>query len=159
MGNLTGANIRDWVQNQIQTRQTKLALENRDNDTIVWSNAKTSWLRMISSVNVSPEKSKELTGDENYSGRRLAQNYVLFGGVVNNENASPELKQGVANAISPDSNPLTNSVYGFNETRGLSPMPGLSSASIKAMNRGALKKAEIKYTAKNKEQIKNIDTI
>ena len=58
MGNLTGANIRDWVQNQIQTRQTKLALENRDNDTIVWSNAKTSWLRMISSVNVSPEKSK-----------------------------------------------------------------------------------------------------
>lgn len=159
MGNLTGANIRSWVQDQIKTRQTKLALNNRDNDTIVWSNAKTSWLRMISSVNVTPEKSKELTGDENYSGRTLAQNYVLFGGVVSNENTAPILKHGVANTVSADSNPLTNNTYGFNETRGLSPMPGLTSATIKAQNRGALKIAEIKFVAQNKEQFKILDAL
>lgn len=159
MGNLTGANFRDWVKNQINVRQTKLALQNRDNETLVWSNSKTSWLRMISSVSVTPEKSKELIGDENYSGRKLAQNYVLFGGVVNSEGDQPVLKQGIATSVSPDSSPLTNSVYGFNETRGLSPMPGLTNASIKSMNRGALKQAEIQFVAQNKEQFKILDAL
>jgi hypothetical protein len=159
MGNLTGANFRDWVKNQINVRQTKLALQNRDNETLVWSNGKTSWLRMVSSVSVTAEKSKELTGDENYSGRKLAQNYVLFGGVVNSEGDQPILKQGIATSVSPDSSPLTNNIYGFNETRGLSPAPGLTNASIKAMNRGALKQAEIQFVAQNKEQFKILDAL
>lgn len=156
MGNIIGDNFRDWVTNQVNIRQEKLGAFNKDESNLVWQNNKTSWLRLISAVSVSATKSKELTNTENYSGRKLAQHYTLFGGVTYDPTKP---RAGVLDA---SYNGLNDNVYGFDSTaegQGLVPMPGLTSADIDSVNRGALRKGQIKIKANNKHQFDIIDAL
>ena len=82
MSNLVGSNPRGWVKNQVNLRQQLLGLKNRNEHVLAWQTNNTAWIRLISSVSISPEKSRELTGSESYSGGKLSQEYVLFNGTT-----------------------------------------------------------------------------
>lgn len=157
MGNITGQNFREWVNNQITIRQQKLGATQKDADNVAWQTNSTAWLRLCSSVNVSREKSKELTGTENNSGAELAKKYVLFGG-VNSSSSNWDPKSGV---LSSPYTALNSNVYGFDsdESRALVPMPGLISATVTPMNRGALKKAQIRIKCHSQEQFAILDSL
>lgn len=159
MGNIIGENPADWAKNQVDLRQQLLGLKSRDAEVLSWMNAKSSWIRAISAVNITPEKSEELTNSKDYAGRALAKEFILFNGTtsVNNENLNPLQKSGVAS-----SNSIINSnVYGFGGIgyNGIVPMPGIQNLDIQTYSRGSLRKAKLNVKAFNREQFAILDTL
>jgi len=85
MGNLVGAPLDEWVQEQIKVRQEVIGDnpgEDRNNiidlsKRILHNHNKTSWVRLTSSVNVINDKQK--VGDFKIpEGDELAKSFVLF---------------------------------------------------------------------------------
>lgn len=171
MSNLVGSNPRGWVKNQVNLRQQLLGLKNRNEHVLAWQTNNTAWIRLISSVSISPEKSRELTGSESYSGGKLSQEYVLFNGTTKVETTTDEngntksiskQKSGVLDTSYNGQNIINNNAYGFSASsgRGLVPMPGIESISIKDMgSNGSLRSATIKIKAYNQEQFAILDSL
>ena len=159
MGNIIGKNPEQWAKNQVDLRQQLLGLGERNAEVLSWMNSKSAWIRALSAVSITPEKSKELTLSENYAGRALAKEFVLFNGTtsVNNENLNPLQKSGVAasNSI------INNNVYGFGGIgyNGIVPMPGIQNLDIQTYSRGSLRKAKLNVKAFNREQFAILDTL
>jgi len=158
MGLIIGKGFRDYVIKQINTRQEKLGLNDRDDDLLKYINNKTSWLRLSSGVDVDSSKTAEL-GVQGQEGNILAKNNVLFSARqytntnLTNGSWEGEFTSGVGYS--------NLSSYGYNSTSdyGLVPPPGLISADIKSLNRGSLKEANIKITCHNLQQFKIIETL
>jgi hypothetical protein len=55
MSNILGENHLPYVQNQIRTRQTILGKSIKDPQDQVWMNARDSWVRLVSSVNIASQ--------------------------------------------------------------------------------------------------------
>jgi hypothetical protein len=131
MSNIVGVNHLPYVQEQIKIRQNILGKSNRSSQDQVWANGKTSWLRLVSGVNISDqqvytlqtgstaEESKvsqvsdsgsqhrnDFLGLTDYSGNDLAKELMLLGGTLNQPNSSEN----------PDRNryPLKSSVSNIN---------------------------------------------
>jgi len=166
MGNIIGSNMDTWAINQIKLRQRLLGANPRDSRVLSWINNRTAWIRTSSPVEVSEDKSKELTGTPGFAGRQLAKEFVLFNGTVGlreNTPGQPELgfnpiqKSGVTN----NNTIINNFAYGFggNEPQGIVPMPGIESLNITTYSRGALRKAELKLKVHNKYQFGIIDSL
>jgi len=166
MGNIIGSNMDTWAINQIKLRQRLLGANPRDSRVLSWINNRTAWIRTSSPVEVSEDKSKELTGTPGFAGRQLAKEFVLFNGTVGlreNTPGQPELgfnpiqKSGVTN----NNTIINNFAYGFggNEPQGIVPMPGIESLNITTYSRGALRKAELKIKVHNKYQFGIIDAL
>ena len=179
MGNIVGSNPETWALNQIKLRQQLLGAPVRDSKLLAWMNNKTAWIRAASSVALQEgvvveaqnaagqlvkreiNKSTELTGTPNYADRELAKQYVLFNGTVGlregeNDQLIAQQKFGVTNNASI----INNFAYGFGGiTQGIVPMPGIESLSINTYNRGALRKAELKIKAYNRQQFAIIDAL
>jgi hypothetical protein len=189
MGAIIGADPKQWAKNQVNLRQKLLGADPRPPDVLEWITSNTSWIRASSPVNIIREgeeikvndgygneiidrkiqKSLDLTGSPNYTGRKLAREYVLFGGVTSLKETkdagtgiisySPNpLKGGVANSYSLLGN---ENVYGSSASseKGLVPMPGIISLSVDTYNRGSLRKVEFKVKANNKQQFAIIDSL
>ena len=167
MGSIIGANPVDWAKNQVDLRQQLLGLQSRTPEVLSWMNTKTAWIRAASPISISTEKSKELTLVEDYAGRKLAQEFVLFNGVSSlditqpTENTplqvSPIQKSGIAT-----SNSIINTnVYGFGGVgnTGIVPMPGIKKLSINTLSRGSLRKAKLDIKAYNREQFAILDAL
>jgi hypothetical protein len=167
MGNIIGSNLDTWAINQIKLRQRLLGANPRDSKVLSWVNNRTAWIRASSPVSISPDKSKELTGEKfRYAGRQLAKEFVLFNGTVGlleTVTGNPSLgftpiqKAGVT-----DDNTIINDfAYGFggNTPQGIVPMPGIESLNITTYSRGALRKAELKIKVHNKYQFGIIDAL
>ena len=158
MGVIIGKGFRDYVTNQINIRQQKLGLNDRDNDLLKYINNKTSWLRLTSGVDVDAFKTAEL-GLSGQEGNILAKNNVLFSARkytnTNLENGKWEgqFTSGVGYS--------DLSSYGYNSTPdyGLVPPPGVLSADIKSLNKGSLREANIQITCHNLQQFKVIETL
>jgi len=179
MGNIVGSNPETWALDQIKLRQQLLGAPSRDSKVLAWINNKTSWIRAASSVAVQEgvvveaqnsagqlvrreiNKSSELTGTPNYAGRELAKQYVLFNGTVGlregeNDKLIAQQKFGLTN----NNSIINDFAYGFGGiTQGIVPMPGIESLSINTYNRGALRKAELKIKAYNRQQFAIIDAL
>ena len=178
MGNIIGSNPEDWALNQIKLRQQLLGSPTRDSKLLAWMNNKTAWIRAASSVAVQEgivveaqnaagqlvrreiNKSTELTGTPNFAGRELAKQYVLFNGTVGlgegNDQLIAQQKFGLTNNASI----INNFAYGFGGiSQGIVPMSGIESLSINTYNRGALRKAELKIKAYNRQQFAIIDAL
>jgi hypothetical protein len=167
MGNIVGSNMDSWAVNQIKLRQRLLGSNPRDSRVLSWVNNRTAWIRAASPVSISPDKSKDLTGEKfRYSGRQLAKEFVLFGGTVglletvtgiSSLGFTPVQKAGVTN----DKTIINDFAYGFggNEPQGIVPMPGIESLNITTYSRGALRKAELKIKVHNKYQFGIIDSL
>ena len=179
MGNIVGSNPETWALDQIKLRQQLLGAPSRDSKVLAYINNKTSWIRAASSVAIQEgiiveaqnsagqlvrreiNKSSELTGTPNYAGRELAKQYVLFNGTVGlregqNDQLIAQQKFGLTN----HSSIINDFAYGFGGiTQGIVPMPGIESLSINTYNRGALRKAELKIKAYNRQQFAIIDAL
>lgn len=119
------------------------------------------------------EKTEILGIPKDYVNRKLAREYVLFNGVSKAEEKPPTFSLGESptftkgiqkGGITPTydfTNYSSKYAYGFNSTsnQGLVPMPGVSSLSVSNLNRGSLRKVELRIRANNREQFTIIESI
>ena len=143
---IIGEEILGYAVNQINARQ-KLhgsgTSSARTPQQISVLNSNTSWVKLASGVKIDKSKLTELGLPASLDGMELAKNNVLFGGtskLVNGEKL--QQKEGFLPYQS-------NSSYTHGDF-GYTPMPGIISADIKALNRGSLKKATVKFKVHNK---------
>lgn len=174
-GNITGEPFDIEVIKQINARQTFLGTRNRTDSQILYANNKTAFLRLASSiriednltnpndpiyaVNILKQRgiSSTLTGDE------LAKACVLFGGVtsIDTNNSSFAFNFGLNQNVNlPGSSQLTGA-YGWGgiTSRGYVPMPGIDSANISFVNRGAIAKADVTLKVFSIEQLQIFDLL
>ena len=150
MGNVVGQDIESWVATQIEARQKVHGSgidKNRTPEQITYLNSNTSWIKLASSVYVS--KSSRLTNaglDPSFYGMGLAKNNVLFGGT------------SVFNGSSLIQTEEFNKIYKDSEF-GPVPMSGITNADIKYINRGSIRKANVKIKAHSKEQFETINLL
>lgn len=175
MSNLLGSPHLKYVQDQIETRQEILGKTERSSEDINWANSTTSWIRLVSSVNIDdqqiyqlvsgsnepqllPDNGKEfrnsLLGLTNYGGNQLSSELVLQGGAQNNNTK----RFGVANEDS--ILPSSNFNYGYGGLDfGLKPIPGITSFSSKTYDNGSLREAEVTIIAHNTKQFEYLESI
>jgi hypothetical protein len=175
MSNIVGEPFLPYVVDQINTRQTILGRKTRDTKDLTWMNAKTSWVRLASSVNIESQtvlapnnkgetvevnnegatfRQKYLGLDSSYGGNRLAKEYILFGGTSTNSS----LRSGITDSNS--SLPSVDNSYGLGGTEfGIKPMSGIESFSLKSYNNGTLREATLKIIANNRKQFEYIDSL
>jgi hypothetical protein len=153
---IIGESFEPWVRDQVNIRQEKLSLRDRDNDTLKYITSKTSFLRLTSGVDIVNDnagldklKAMGLDVPSNFIGPSLAKDYVLFSANFNEEFTS-----------NVGYNRLLSS-YGFtsNVDYGLTPPPGIISANIKSLNRGSLREATINIVCHNLLQFKIISAL
>jgi hypothetical protein len=158
--NIVGENFPEEIVKQINVRQEKKGAKTRDNQNLIWQNANTGWVKMISSVDVNLEDRSKVSNREMAKillpEEQLAQQYVLFGGVYQ----QGENKDGLSRGIARDQSVLNHAAYGLGGLDlGLRPMPGITSFSIKSENRGSLKTATIGIKCYNRQQFDIINTL
>jgi hypothetical protein len=170
-----GEEIKDYVKNQINARQTLHGSgvgytdTSRTGKQINLLNSNTSWIKLASGVSVDEARLKDIGLDPSLSDTILAENFVLFSGVS-------RIRKNIVEGINETTQEITeefstqleqregflprdgNSSYTYGSF-GFSPMPGIISADIKTLTRGSLKKATVKLTANNKEQFNIIDIL
>jgi len=178
LGNISGEGFDDWVYKQITQRQKVYGSVNRTPEQLLYLNGRTSWVRLISSVNFengpyykNNEGTKKLQdiglNDSLYIGSVLAQEFVLFAGTSQTLGQNPQaidLRQGIAGT-----NPLNqatgldstfNNAYGIGGNEfGIQPMPTLGNVEIKYKNRGSLKEANLTIKCFNKKQFEIIESL
>ena len=168
---IIGENISPDLIKQIDIRQEKLGKAVLDPQDIIYNNSNTSWLRVASSVNI---EDPELAGLGDFSaiggGNRFAKNAVLFGpagrdGIKDDFNGgdNPIAKFG-AFPFAADSTLTSQNYYNYgwgggSDKWGFSPPPGVENMSITALNRGAIRKANISITAYNPDQFRLIEAL
>ena len=183
---IIGQEIEDYVAAQINVRQklhgsgTSYSSGNewitnyRTEAQIALLNSNTSWIKLASGVSIASNKLNDLGLSPAFSGMELAKANILYAGLstlkggdhltqrggFNPEDAIySKTYGGAVNASLQDPNSKTykgSYTYG---TYGYSPMPGIISADIKALNRGSLKKATVKIKVNNKQQFDVIDVL
>ena len=162
--NIVGENFPRKIVEQINIRQQKKGAKNRnpgsDPSLLVWQNANTGWVKMVSSVNINLNERLKASNNEMTNvllpESQLAQQYVLFGGISEQGKG----KNGLRGGIDRDGSILSTSAYGLGGLDfGLRPMPGITSFSIKTENRGSLKTATIGIKCYNRQQFDIINTL
>ena len=151
---ILGETFNDYVKQQIDVRQSKLALGNRDDNTLKFITSKTSFLRLTSGIDISEDKAQSL-GVTGLSGPLLAQQYVLEAAKFNNRFTS-----NIGYSADGFSSNF-NTSYGFNSdpSFGLVPPPGLTTATINTLNRGTLREATFNIICHNLYQFKIINAL
>ena len=170
-----GEEIKDYVKNQINARQTLHGSgvghtnTSRTDKQINLLNSNTSWIKLASGVSVDEARLKDIGLDPSLSGTILAENFVLFSGVS-------RIKTNIVEGINETTQETTEKFFTQLEQRegflprdgnssytygsfGFSPMPGIESADIKTLTRGSLKKSTVKLIANNKQQFDIIDLL
>ena len=142
---ILGESFKPYVRKQINVRQDKLSLQDRDNDILKYITSKTSFLRLTSGVDIS-EKVAQNLGVVGLENSELAKKYVLFSSRFDNEFTS-----NVGYSLG-----SFNASYGFNSdpNYGLVPPPGLIMANINTLNRGTIREATINLVCHNLYQFK-----
>jgi lysozyme len=159
--NLIGESFDEFVNEQIKKRQQKLGFAGRDNSNLVWQNAKTSFIKMTSMVNVIDNETANLKRyswlkDSNLKGSDLAKTFVLDTGLTDTKNTPNRIFQGVTNNTSL----INNFAYGLGGTEfGINPIPGVVSLVVKHKNDGSLREAQIQLKAYNKVQFEILDLL
>ena len=160
MGNIIGESFKGYVANQIKFRQNKLGQTQKSNEELVHIGSNAPFIKVTSGVNLEGElgsnRLNQLGLDQQYLGNKLAQEMILFGGVYS-ANSGPKL--GVATNYTV--NPSSQGSYGFisDSDYGLVPMPGITGASVKSLNRGSLRECEIKLKCFNRFQFNIIELL
>jgi len=162
--NILGEGFPDEINAQVAQRQKIYGLgyaadSTRTSEQIAYLNANTSWVKLVSSVNIDNPKiiqDQSLSELGNIiSDNKLAKKFVLFNGV--NETPSNQ-RSGID--FNTDILGDPNKAYGIGGTEfGLVPMMGIKSADIKHENRGSIRRASIQIKAFNKVQFDIIDVL
>ncbi len=166
MANLTGSPLNTYVQKQIEIRQKVLGNNPEVSDVdkrVLTNHNKNAWVRLASSVNVTADHTVgELFPQIIPEGELLAQQLVLIGGVTSTFGGADFPKGGVVPNRQVTQDIFQSSQYSYglgNLDYGLTPMPGLDTVSIQHLNRGAIRKFQIRLTAQNKDQLTLIELL
>lgn len=145
---IIGPGFEDWVQKQISVRQNINRLDNRNRNQLIYQNVNTAFLRLTSGVNIATgfDSNNTPTG---YDNGAEAKTYQLFNTRFNDQFAAGI---GIGSL---------NSAYGFQSTSdyGFVPPPGLISADVKSLNRGALRESTINLVCHSATQFEIIDQL
>ena len=157
---IVGDEIYDYVVKQINQRQSAHGSGQGGNERtleeLTYLNSKTSWIKFASGVSVTEEKLSDLgfaPGSAEASrlvGNGLAQNYVLYNGISTLTDTNEKSLRLL---------PFSSDNYEASPDYGIIPTPGIVDLSIKALNRGSLKKATIKLKVQDRSQLSIIDTL
>ena len=148
-GNIVGEGFNETIIQQIEARQKVFGSLDRTKY-LKFLNARTPWIKLSSSVNVTSEAKLEGTGLDNIDLRdnKLAQEYVLFGGTSTFKTGAFTQRSGLSNAYN-----IGDSSQGFR------PMPGITSITSKNRNRGSIRESIINIKAYNTTQFNIIDLL
>ena len=149
MSNIVGEGFPEQIIGQVKRRQTIYGLINRNSEQLTYLNGRTSWCKLVSSVNVkTPLRNISLLESD------LAKQFVLFNGTTNE---STNVQRA---GVWPGTGNSNDYAYGMGGTEfGLRPMPGIKSASTKTETRGSLRTSTIQIQANNREQFDIIDVL
>jgi len=158
---IIGENVVEGLTQQIKVRQEKLGKTHLDSEDIIYNNSNNSWLRVASSVDVTDASLANLN-DFGFStvreGDSFAKNGVLFGPVTDNQGTLPN--KALSSNFKLDNQIQSHYGWGGRSTEwGQSPPPGVQSLSIQALNRGAIRKANLTITAYNPDQFRIIEAL
>ena len=156
----------EWVTNQVEVRQKSLGKGADQTKDLLYQQSKTPWLRLASSVDFYSDENggidilKRLGGIDGINlneitGPEAARNFVLQGGAIALEGKNSFRQNSGLNL----SSQTFRGAYGWGgvSERGLIPMPGITGASVKFLNNGALTKTEIKIKCYSKNQLALVD--
>ena len=146
MANLVGVNHLPYVQEQIKLRQDILGKSIRTNEDQIWANGRTSWIKLISGVDIKNQqvytlqtgstaesssiieisdngaqyRNNEL-GINGYSGNQLSKELMLMGGTLNPPNSTDnptDVRYPLKSSVSntTDTSPNNQFNYGFGGT-------------------------------------------
>jgi hypothetical protein len=171
INNIIGSKLPQWLLNQLHKRSNENSRDKRNtNDNILYLGNKSSWVRLISSVNITDPEDikyfKDITGADidaitNESGQiknesDLSKKYILYGGT------SKYLQKGSYGLRSGLGKDNAYGMLGDAEIKkyGYKPMPGITSATIETQGRlGSLRAATINFKCWDKNQLDIIDTL
>ena len=190
--NIVGEGFANEIRKQIDKRQELKGKRDRNPggnpQWLLWQNGNTGWVKMISSVDVDPEKRYytflplENEDPDNpkiipsyTSGRGVIYDYgagkrgdatnslaaqnILMGGLYANFGNETE-NNNLQAGISRNGSSQNSNAYGFGGLEfGLQPIPGITSFSIRSENRGSLRTATVGIRAYNKVQFDIISTL
>jgi len=148
-GNIVGEGFNETIIQQIEARQKVFGSLDRTKY-LKFLNARTPWIKLSSSVNVTSEAKLEGTGLDNIGLRdnKLAQEYVLFGGTSTFKTGAFTQRSGL------------NDAYNIgDQSQGYRPMPGITSITSKNRNRGSIRESIINIKAYNTTQFNIIDLL
>lgn len=163
MSNITGGPLDKWVQNQIKIRQQIIGNNpealSEIGERVLYNNNRNAWVRLASSVNTLLGFKFGFETNDIFYDEILSKEFVLFGGV----NFNPSITKG---GVVPDQF-LQNSIiassgysYGLGgKEQGYQPLPGLDSVKISHLNKGAIRKFDIRLRAHNRTQLEIIETL
>ena len=161
ISNVLGVPIPTPLGRQFKIRSNKnVGYPTRNNDDIVYLANKTSWIRMVSSVQVINEDQKYFNEKFPTLGLSapddLSKRFVLFGGVSENNNGKQSKRYGINGsnaAYSPLGEPEINA-YGYR------PMPGITDVSIETQGRlGSIRMATVNFKVWDKYQLDVMDAL
>ena len=182
-GNLLGEEFESYVFDQISQRQSNQYSgyeELRTPEQIQYLNNTTSWVKLASGVefvtedngNKGIDRLKGLISEDDlssYNGFELAKKTVLFNGLTEitpatykDEKKIEKLSSNLSRfGYSQDKSIWNNNTaYGLGGSEfGQQPMPGIKSVSIKSLNRGSIREANVKLKAYNKNQFAIIELL
>jgi hypothetical protein len=132
------------IQDQLKARQD--AIFERTPDAIQYFNARNSWIRMSSAVDVAPSLGAKPTNE-------LAKKYILQGGTLSDNTLRSGI--GIGNQAYSTTSP------GGNPNRlGIRPMPGITGIDIKSLSAyGSLREVEIKFNAWDIRQLEDLELL
>jgi hypothetical protein len=180
-GNIIGEEFEDYVFEQIAQRQkdqysgyTSL----RTPQQLQYLNNQNAWVKLASGASINKadgglERIKKIVKDDTlvdqFAGDELAKKTILFNGLSEvtpatynegkkvEELAEYNLRSGYSKTSS-----IWNltSAYGLGGSEfGQQPMPGIQSVSVKSLNRGSIREANVKIKAYNKFQFEIIELL
>jgi len=173
-GNILGVPPEPWVSNEIARRQlihgTGIDGGKRNTQVLNYLNNRSPWLKLASGVSLnSTSRLTDVTKNDvgagitkalaqNYTGKQLAENFILFNTFSALEGNSYAFRRGVKNSKAVlDLLAQYGGVGSLNQ--GLQPTPGLIDATITHVNRGSIKKAKVKIKAYNKIQFAIVELL
>jgi len=166
MSNIVGEGFDETIIKQIDQRQKVYGSVNRTNEELSYLEARTGWVKLVSSVDLIDNN---IRGGFGVGGSSLASENILFNGTTNESpkkgNLETYQRYGVwdgLNTIDGKNVPNTSNYYAYGmggTDYGLRPMPGIKSATVKTETRGSLKTAEVRIQANNRQQFDIIDLL
>jgi hypothetical protein len=169
MPKIIGEPFDKYVANQINARQkahgSGVNGNPRTPEYLSYLNSNSSWVKLASGIFIGGDRSKKEELKPGYIGKAFAKRHILFGGMSNlpkdkttiqQRGTSPDLSENIADNLwgMYDVNATNNS-----STFGLTPMPGITSAEVKSLNRGSIKRATVNIKCYSPEQFKIIDLL
>jgi hypothetical protein len=158
--NLVGEVFDGFVKDQISTRQKIYGSTDRSISQQQFLNNNGAFIRLVSSVDVENVGTMDDFGEySRFTGTELAKAFVLQGGATR----FGELPYGVTGVDIGGGFVTSNPAYGLGTSAGnpygFSPIPHLTDADIKSLNRGSLREANVNIIAYNPIQLNIIDAL